>query len=86
MEGVAIQLDDGRIGYICGETLLQATSEEQDTLRHNSKFACTFPNCDKTYSSVNHLRVRNNIKNCFVIYLNFQDVIYNITSESKNIM
>lgn len=56
VEGVAIQLDDGRIGYICGETLLQATSEEQDPLRCNSKFICAFPNCEKTYSSVNHLR------------------------------
>ncbi|XP_050717937.1 zinc finger protein 76-like [Eriocheir sinensis] len=57
MEGVAIQLDDGRIGYICGETLLQAISNDQDPLLNaSSKFVCRFPNCDKSYSSVNHLK------------------------------
>lgn len=57
MEAVAIQLDDGRIGYICGETLLQAMSEDQDPLMANSKFVCPFPNCDKAYSTINHLKV-----------------------------
>ena len=58
VEGVAIQLEDGRIGYIYGETLLQAMAENQDPMFTTSKFVCRFPNCDKSYSSVNHLRVR----------------------------
>lgn len=58
MEAMAIQLDDGRIGYIYGETLLQAISNDQDpVLNASSKFVCRFPNCDKSYSSVNHLKV-----------------------------
>lgn len=58
MEGVAIQLDDGRIGYLYGDTLLQAVSEDQDPLLPNNsgKFPCCFPNCDKSYSSINHLK------------------------------
>ncbi|KAG0726432.1 Zinc finger protein 143 [Chionoecetes opilio] len=56
MEGVAIQLDDGRIGYICGDTLLQAMSEGQDAMLPGPKFVCRFQNCDKSYSSVHHLK------------------------------
>nr|XP_045618520.1 zinc finger protein 76-like isoform X1 [Procambarus clarkii]XP_045618521.1 zinc finger protein 76-like isoform X1 [Procambarus clarkii]XP_045618522.1 zinc finger protein 76-like isoform X1 [Procambarus clarkii]XP_045618523.1 zinc finger protein 76-like isoform X1 [Procambarus clarkii] len=58
MEGVAIQLDDGRIGYLYGDTLLQAVSDDQDQpLPNNSgKFLCCFPDCEKSYSSLHHLK------------------------------
>lgn len=81
MEGVAIQLDDGRIGYIYGDTLLQAMSEDQDPLLNaSSKFVCRFPNCEKSYSSVNHLKVTVILSLCpsfsFIMSSHLQGVKY----------
>nr|XP_053646918.1 zinc finger protein 76-like isoform X1 [Cherax quadricarinatus] len=58
MEGVAIQLDDGRIGYLYGDTLLQAVADDHEQLIPNNsgKFFCYFPNCEKSYSSIQHLK------------------------------
>ncbi|KAK4311315.1 hypothetical protein Pmani_017173 [Petrolisthes manimaculis] len=54
LEGVAIQLDCGRIGYLYSDTLLQAVADEPDPFLN--KYPCCFPNCNKSYSTVNHLR------------------------------
>lgn len=60
MEGVAIQLEDGRIEYLYGDTFLQAVTDHQDPLlvqNNSGKFNCCYPNCGKSYSSQNHLKV-----------------------------
>ncbi|XP_037797485.1 zinc finger protein 76-like [Penaeus monodon] len=59
MEGVAIQLEDGRIEYLYGDTFLQAVTDHQDPLlvqNNSGKFNCCYPNCGKSYSSQNHLK------------------------------
>ncbi|XP_068223593.1 zinc finger protein 143-like isoform X2 [Palaemon carinicauda] len=67
MEGMAVQLDDGRIGYIYSDALLQEVSEsdshpdplfiENSNGKLNGKFVCNYPNCEKLYSNAGHLRI-----------------------------
>ncbi|XP_066986261.1 zinc finger protein 143-like isoform X2 [Macrobrachium rosenbergii] len=69
MEGMAVQLEDGRIGYIYSDALLQEVSEndthqDQDPLfiensngKPNGKLLCNYPNCDKLYTNIGHLRI-----------------------------
>ncbi|XP_076032559.1 uncharacterized protein LOC143020252 [Oratosquilla oratoria] len=58
VEGVAVQLEDGRIGYLCSDThnLLQTVAPVV-----SSRFLCSYQGCNKVYSTTSHLRIHQRI-------------------------